>query len=619
MIENKTITITKKNKFDKGWAVVKSFKYGFGINRHFCSMSVSSLVRAITYSNEVNLILSDACLSTQIVKELEWANKYIKISVVAKTQTILNRYSTLKFSSSRIENDVDFNYIAIVGKVSVFAIISSDYVETDDTLYRIYFKGEKQECEYRFFDNACSVFFVDKNNEKDYSSLIEKCLKDGISVHYLVGVKSFNRELVHKFKNNNVNLLCSQQLQNGIVYGTSDNRFYCVHLVAKGVPISIEIESVAYYIGQPYESLKLADEIGTDHIPQDSYTCVNGVVAPLDIKTNKQIERTVNIPSMADFVAAEFDKSEIDRHNDYSAEVKTVTYSYTLIPPIFCTADYSKIYERPKAIFSEWKKTFNAPLDRMIADLKALGLEASSLSRVCEEMIRFDSSLSNIVKSYKYRDFYGELDAFSQLIVEAKTNIVTYCEELFSKVNTENLDTKFSKIDVEIAGYQKTIEDKKALIAEGVMVLSNKQRVESLEKKVAELRALKEKFIDSASAKNTKHVQEFLYQCEIIIEKGLVEQTTETETDSIGDVLMQREETKLEKLDLFVKKYLYNFNIFILNLERILNEFKTVDVPTDYLVYEQNGRNVIAIDCEQEFFDTQELQKHYNIECLARR
>lgn len=207
------------------------------------------------------------------------------------------------------------------------------------------------------------------------------------------------------------------------------------------------------------------------------------------------------------------------------------------------------------------------------------------------------------------------LSSLTELVDYSTTE--DYCKELFLKINAECSGTKFDRFDVEIAGYRQTIEEKKALIDKGIEVLSNKRRVEILEKKIADLTVMKQRFSGSAAVRDNKQLITFLTLCKQVVEGKFVEE--KREVDSIGNLLAAKEASKIARLELFVKTYLYEFNQFVIAAKEILKQFKTIDVLTDYIVYEQDGKRVIAIECEQEFYDTENIRKHFNIYCVARR
>ena len=99
MIKNKLITITKENQFDMGWTIFTPYRLPFYKNQKYKSILTADIVRAITRSDKICIILSEECLASAIVKELEWVNKYTTIELIAKNQRIADRYSSISFSS----------------------------------------------------------------------------------------------------------------------------------------------------------------------------------------------------------------------------------------------------------------------------------------------------------------------------------------------------------------------------------------------------------------------------------------------------------------------------------------------------------------------------------------
>lgn len=616
MIENKIITIRKNNTFDKGWTLVAPYQTGFSRNRQFSALNVSDLVRAITKSTRVNLILSEPCLSSQIVKELEWVNKYVAINLIARNKEIVSHYAQLKFSKVEIVGSIDFNYIAIKGKAYLNALIADDYIAVDDSLSKLYFENVPLSTEYDFLKCAKSVIFVDDNNEKDYTDLLDACLKEKIPTAYLVGVMAYNQELVHKFLKLNAKLLCSDRVRNGILYSTDDGRLYCANLTDKGVYISVEIGNVFFYVGQTYVSLKCDDIVTVNKIPNGSYVCEEGKIFPLNIAEEKVITRTVQIDEMANFVSEQFDKSETDKHNQYCTEAKNVVYNFTLVPPIFKTDKISNIYFQTDELFAKWQEHIKPiKLTDMISFLNDLELSESGLCLLCNEIVGFNKRLTEIVRGHHYTNYYSDVKNLNEIV--NYSSIDDYCKELFSKLNAESSETKFDKFDDEIAGYRQTIEEKKALMEKGIEVLSNKRRVEILEKKIADLTAMKQRFSGSASVRDTKQLDAFLTVCRQVINDKFVEK--KREINSIGNVLAAKEISKITKLELFIKTYLYEFNQYMMLVKEMLKQFESVDIPTDYVIYEQDGKQVIAIENVQEFYDTENIRKHFNLRSVARR
>ena len=59
MIKNKLITITKENQFDMGWTIFTPYQLPFYKNPRYKSRLVTDIVRAITRSDKVYIVLSE--------------------------------------------------------------------------------------------------------------------------------------------------------------------------------------------------------------------------------------------------------------------------------------------------------------------------------------------------------------------------------------------------------------------------------------------------------------------------------------------------------------------------------------------------------------------------------
>ena len=119
------------------------------------------------------------------------------------------------------------------------------------------------------------------------------------------------------------------------------------------------------------------------------------------------------------------------------------------------------------------------------------------------------------------------------MLKDTQARLLSYCEEMFKEINTENSDTKFDKFDDEIAGYERQVIEKKALIEQGVEVLKNASRVKTLEKKISDLLLLKKRFEGTSSNRDSKELQAFIQMCNDVI-AGCYK-TVESE-ESIGQV-----------------------------------------------------------------------------------
>ena len=150
MIKNKLITITKENQFDMGWTIVTPYQLPFYKNPRYKSLLVTDIVRAITRSDKVYIVLSEECLASAIIKELEWVNKYTTIELIAKTEQITQRYSSIKFSSVKINPDITFNYLSIIGAISLSVMIDNGYTETNTLVKEVYFDGHSATNNFSF-------------------------------------------------------------------------------------------------------------------------------------------------------------------------------------------------------------------------------------------------------------------------------------------------------------------------------------------------------------------------------------------------------------------------------------------------------------------------------------
>jgi hypothetical protein len=187
---------------------------------------------------------------------------------------------------------------------------------------------------------------------------------------------------------------------------------------------------------------------------------------------------------------------------------------------------------------------------------------------------------------------------------------------MFSEINTENSDTKFDKFDDEIAGYQRQVVEKKALIEQGIDVLKNSSRVKTLEKKINDLLGLKKRFEGTSSNRDSKELQVFLQKCTNVMEGRYKAITSE---ESIGQVLEKTETTKMMMLGSFVVKYLYVFNEFMGKLVPLVEQLLAIEIPEDYQVFEKEGQRYIVINELKEYSDTKMIREKFNLLCLTRR
>lgn len=616
MIENKKVIITKENTFDKGWTLFHPFDLEINRNRLFKETMISDVIRLITHSNEVNLILCDSCLSSKIVNEIEWANKYIKLNIIAKDDSIINNYKKFSFSNKKIDSSIDFNYIGIIGKENGHFMISDGYTEIDDSLYKTYFQNKNLKGDYSFLNNACKLIIVDSNGKKDYSMVIKATSQNNIPCYYAVNTKYFDDKIFTFSKDNKLELLVSDFTQNGIIVVYKNNTLSCVTMTNSGFYLSYPIEKTSAFLGMKYKSGYYKDSIETDKLKGEIYSCYNGKIEKLNIIDKKIIQININIDLMSDFVSESFDSSIVEKHNDYSAEAKKVEYQFTLIPPLFDSKYVeSNIYDEIHELYSKWNNQQVLKAKRIRDDYNAFMDEDYGFIDFLSETEKFTKEFDKRVEKCDYKDYYNWIDLTIKQYKKNSTGLLDICKNMFNSINKESFGTKFDKFDNEIAGYEQTIKEKNALIQKGVDVLSNKRRVEILTKKINDLLELKKHFESSSSSRNDKNLNAFIKRCEELLDgKHRV-----SNDDSIGNIVKPKEETKLTKLETFVDKYLFSIMKYNDECLSILENLSKESIPEDYAVYDKKGQRYIIINDLKEFETTKSICDKFKLKCITRR
>ena len=138
----------------------------------------------------------------------------------------------------------------------------------------------------------------------------------------------------------------------------------------------------------------------------------------------------------------------------------------------------------------------------------------SKLYSVCNNIMMRDAWLEKAIMNYDFKDFSSKLNDFKAFLEESKSNLLSYVGEIYSSLGATGDSGRFDKFDAEIAGYEQTIAEKQALVSRGVEVLSNKRRIEILQKKINDLLMLKAKFESNSGARTDKALSAFLAKCE---------------------------------------------------------------------------------------------------------
>lgn len=618
MIKNKLITIIKENQFDRGWTIFTHYQLPYYKNQNYKLLPVSDIIRSITYSEKVCIALSEECLASAIIKELEWVSKYAAIELITKTKKIAERYNSVSFSNIKINPDITFNYLSIEGPLPLSVMIDNGYTETSNLLKEIYFDEKRSVNNFSFLSDLETVMFVGDCFDDEYEDLYNECLNKEKTIYRVVDKKNYSKNTFDRFNGTKTLLLLSDFARDGIIGFTRDGEIKKIFKVAGDLFLLSSIERVDENVGDLYVCIWQGKERSLKEIEskKNIFTWWNKEIRPFAIKDKIVVEHTVDIPLMSDFISETFDKGETDEHNKYSAVAKNVEYQFTLVPPLIDdTYKPSCIYEPILILSKEIKAICKIDFVNVINEIRKFS-EQESLSFVFAEINNWYKWLVKAVSEYNYKGYYFNNLQFLDLIKDTQLRLLFYCEQMFSEINTENFDTKFDKFDDEIAGYQSQVAEKRALIEKGIDVLKNTSRVKTLEKKISDLLDLKKRFEGTASKRDSMELQGFLQKCNDVIAGRYKVITNE---ESIGHVLGRTKTTKMMMLNSFVVKYLYGFNEFMGKLMSLIKQLLAIEIPEDYQVFEKEGQRYIVINEIKEYGETKAIREKFNILCLTRR
>lgn len=613
MINNKLVTIIKENQFDKGWTIFSPSSFEIDRNRLYKKVDLLSITRLITFSNEVNLILSDDILPSRIVNELEWANKYIKINVIVKNKEIIERYSSLTFNSCRIDESININYIGIKGKNSGFYILDNDLCQVDETIENLFFGSIKNK-KYSNFENVKTLIVCsDKCMELNDCVLVAK--DNGIDFCYVVNTKNFNRDVYDFAKQNELELFVSDYVRNVVLSINKDDSICEILTLGKKHFAFRQIGNIYDYVGELYKNNFLSDIIETDKIPQNSYSCFDGEFAKLNIVDSMVVSNIVKVSEMSDFINEIFDKSIVGKHNDYSNKANSVKYEFTLIPPLFdSTYCESSLYLPLHTLLNEWEIINKINFRRMIKDYREFMNKDSKFTSFVNYLGKFADKLKRMISECFYNGFYSKLDEAINTFEDYQVNLISDFSFMFNEVNKESNGTKFEKFDIEIEGYRKTIKEKETLVSRGIDVLSNSRRIEILDKKIKDLLALKNKFESGAANRLSKETDSFVSRCMTIVNGA-----SPSSIESIGKIVNLNEGSKIAKLNNFVTNYLKQLSDYLTKGIICLKNMKSICVPEEYQVFEKDSQKYIVIEELSEYETTEHLREEFSLKCLARR
>lgn len=617
MINNKLVTIVKDNQFDKGWTLFSPTSFEIERNWQFKKADLSSVVKLITFSNRVNLILSDACLPSRVISELEWSKKYIKINIIAKSKTVIDRYKNLSFDSCKVDENTSMNYIGITGKNNGYFMLGDDLCEVGDSIENLYFGSLKMNDKYSCLEKAKVLIVCNSGKHKCFDNLIALTKEYDLKIRYVIASRYFDKEAFDYAKDNKIELFVSNYVDNAVLVINKDNSVGKLSVLDGGYFIQNPIDRISNYVGDLFKNLFLKENIEVEKIPSSVYSCFNGKNEKLDIVNEIVIQKDVSVAEMSNFVIENFDKSICDKHNDYSNKAKAVKYEFTLIPPIFDSSYYeSLIYDPIHKLHEEWREINKIKFDRIERDYHEFMTENSKLMVFIGYIKSINDSVTKMVNKCSYSGYHSKLNEAIKECEDYQNHLLDDCSFMFNSINSESSGTKFDKFDAEIEGYRKTIKEKEVLVFMGTDVLSNKRRIEILNKKIDDLLALKEKFEGSATTRSNKEADSFLAYCEKLINGT---PSSLDDSDSIGKIVNTNESSKLVKLKSFVSNYLKQISDYLANGITCLKKMNSIDIPEDYPVFEKSDQRYIVINELSEYDATKSMCEKFSLKCLARR
>ncbi len=613
MINNKLVVIKKENIFDKGWALFSPYRDMQLTNKKYKPILVDDIVRRITYAKSVSLYLSEKCLSRKIIEELKWVNSYAKISITAKDREIADYYNSINFDKVNIVNDFTYNFIGIEGKEGFSGFFIADGFQNADNFEKVVSKKQTS-IDFSVLKDADKIIIC-ADGYKEYQDEIRLiCDKNGIKLVHVLSKQTFKKEYYDKYVSSNVDLVVADYAVNGLVLVSNGKIFVASLINNQFVPI--ETESMdSFFGGYLYKNLGLKEILSAEEIPNDVFNVYNGEVVKLDQKDVLTIEKDVPIDTMANFLQEKFDRSETDNHNQYSSVAKKVEYKFTLIPPLYRDDyKYSAIYDYANKELSIWKDKVKLNVGKIIKELSAFE-NNESLSNLLNDISDANETVNHIIGELDFALYHNIFNNCKAKLLANKDNIINCCLELSSAISSEISGSQNSKIDDEIAGYERTIKEKENLIAKNIDVLQSKRRIQILKSKIEELLLIKEKFVSKQSGISSNNNSDFCNFCKNIILGSL----KDIEQDSVSSIVNSKEQTKKEQLENFLKKYLKDIYITLNVMIELLDDISLIDVPEDYVVYDYNGQRYIIIKEELEFKKTMALQEKYKLECVVRR
>ena len=378
----------------------------------------------------------------------------------------------------------------------------------------------------------------------------------------------------------------------------------------------IEMETISKWIaGNIYCNLKAKAILKGNEIPQNAYVLYQGVVRPLALKEWHIVEKTVPIDTMADFVAEQFDQSDTENHNAFSAIAKCVEYRFKLIPPLLpAQSVFSSVYDKAQELLVQWNICYALPIQKIRCALERFQGNQDFLAML-QHIVDSDVSVKNIIGEYQYQDYRSIFQSCKNSLVQVRDKLIDSCCTLNAPILAEIKSTQTSGIDDEIRGYEKTIQEKEVCIEQNIDVLQSKRRIEILKRKIEELQKIKERLISVQPPNSANSQQSFIAYCKQLL-KGI---SLETNEDSVSSIVHGREQSKQEQLNEFLQTWLKPIKDLIDKLVDLLAKMEAIDVPENHIIYDHAGKRYIVIENENEYRQTLQIQEKYHLQCVVRR
>ena len=614
MIADKLVTIRKENTFENGWALFIPWHDFPQRNKYYNAVGVSEIVNQITFSKTVTLMLAEPCLSRKIIDELKWVQPYAGITLLAKSNEVAAFYKELRFSSVKIEPSLSLNYIGIENKDGKFGYFISDgFQRTDETVESLFSSSKEDSLDFSPFADADKLIVL--GDDAPYLfQLFEYCEKNRISAFFAKSIDTFNRSDYDAYKNRTIGLLIAEYVGTGVCVQKNGKLFHAS--LMNGQFILVEAETISNWItGNIYCNLKEKAILKGYEIPQNAYVLHKSTVRPLALKEWHIVEKTVPIDTMADFVAEQFDQSETENHNEFSAIAKCVEYRFTLTPPLLpAQSVFSSIYDKAQELLAQWNICYTIPIQKIRRALERFQGNQDFLAML-QHIEDSDVSVKNIIGEYQYQDYRSVFQSCKNSLVQDRDKLIDSCCALNAPILAEIKSTQTSGIDDEIRGYEKTIQEKEACIEQNIDVLQSKRRIEILKRKIEELQKIKERLTPIQTSNTANNQQSFIAYCKQLL-KGI---SLETNEDSVSSIVHGREQSTQEQLNVFLQTWLKPIRELIDRLVDLLAKMETIDVPEKYIIYDHADKRYIVIGNENEYRQTLQIQEKYHLQCVVRR